>query len=519
LAGIVASVIVGAAIAATCAIALDGRAANDTWGSRAAVPWPAVHVALRASDPAAGDTLAAPPRLLRLAFTERIELPLTRLTLVGSDSAAVELSPVRGDSTGTAIEAEVIAPLRPGTYRVRWTVAARDAHAVHGDFTFTVGASASAPESDSESDSALVTPVPPAQTPDGPPSEPEFDARSPAYAAVRWLTYAGLLGVIGALVFRFAVLGRVHRLAGDDPDTVAFVARAERVGRIGGIGAALLLIIAAALRLAAQVRSVVGEMVFERELVSGLLTGTAWGWGWIAQVTAALAVLATLVAATRDGKPRTLLEPTAVAGGLAALVLAVSAAVSGHPAAADPAIAAVAFDAVHVLAVGGWIGTLVFVAFVGIPAASAVGSAARSRVVRDQVVVFSRVALPCAAAIALTGGASSWMQMRSIPALWTTGYGQTLLLKLAFVALVGAIGAYNWRIVTPRLLEPGGVGRIRAAMAVEIVFAMGVLAVTAALAATPPPVDAMTGESEQSATAGRPSGRRPPDLARHGALD
>jgi putative copper export protein len=96
--------------------------------------------------------------------------------------------------------------------------------------------------------------------------------------------------------------------------------------------------------------------------------------------------------------------------------------------------------------------------------------------------------------------------MRSLAALWDTGYGQTLLLKLALVALVGAMGAYNWRFATPRLLEPGGVSRIRAAMAVEIVFAAGVLAATAALTATPPPIDAMTGESEESAAGKRPAG-------------
>jgi putative copper export protein len=236
---------------------------------------------------------------------------------------------------------------------------------------------------------------------------------------------------------------------------------------------------------------VTGDSSFDRELAASLLTGTAWGWGWVAQVAgAALALGSTLAVARTPSSKR--VGVADVVGALAVVVLAVAAAVSGHPAAAGQQFLAVSTDAVHVVAAGGWIGTLAFVAAVGIPATSAAASDERVSLVRDQITAFSRVALMCAGLVVLTGVVSSWIQLGSVAALWETEYGWTLLIKLAWVALVAAAGAYNWRVATPRLLAAGGVRRIRGVIAAELLFALFALTVTAVLVATPPPVDAMT---------------------------
>jgi putative copper export protein len=227
-------------------------------------------------------------------------------------------------------------------------------------------------------------------------------------------------------------------------------------------------------------------------MTSALLTGTEWGWGWIAQVVAAAAALG--IAARRDDLTSSAsIAPVEVVGGLAAVVLAVSAAMSGHPAAANPAWLAVGLDAGHVLAAGGWIGTLAYVALAGVPATGCMQPDCRPPVVRDLITSFSTVAIVCVAAIVVTGLASSWIQMQSVAALWTTPYGRILLIKLGLFALVGAVGAYNWRVTTPRVLATGGIARMRAAIGFELLFAVLLLGATAVLVATPPPAEAMDG--------------------------
>jgi putative copper export protein len=101
------------------------------------------------------------------------------------------------------------------------------------------------------------------------------------------------------------------------------------------------------------------------------------------------------------------------------------------------------------------------------------------------------LALIFASIVVVTGLASSWIQLQAVAPLWTTPYGRVLLIKLALVVAVGAAGAYNWRVATPRLLEAGGVARIRLVMLTELAFAILVLAVTSVLVATPPPGEAM----------------------------
>jgi copper transport protein len=459
--------------------------------SAAAAVWRApMHVALRSSDPAAYDTLATPPRTIRLDFTQAVELPLSRLVLLDADSASIPLEPVRAaDTTGSAIAADVPSGLDAGTYRVQWSVTSRDSHTIRGEFHFTVLAAAAdtTRPATANPDTIGVGPTPGSNPEWIVPGE--FDARSPAYTAIRWFTYVGILGVVGAWVFQVGVVPTVSRHY-TDRDASGALERALASTRFGAIGSAALLLVAAMLRLIAQIRAVFGEVTLDATTISPLLDGTAWGHGWTAQVVATVATLGIAIRPTtlrRNGR----VSSVELVGGLVILTLALSAAISGHPAAASPVVLAVGMDAVHLLAVGGWLGTLAYVAFAGIPSTDSIDAEARARLVRGIVTTFSRLALVCVAAILASGLVSSWLEMRSVSALWTSLYGRILMLKLGLVVLVAAAGAYNWRVATPRLLSRGGVARIRGVMIAELVFAVCVLGATAVLTATPPPIDAL----------------------------
>jgi putative copper export protein len=125
----------------------------------------------------------------------------------------------------------------------------------------------------------------------------------------------------------------------------------------------------------------------------------------------------------------------------------------------------------------------------GVPAALALGPERRGPAVAALVNAFSPTALAFAGVTALTGLFAAWLHVGRPAALWETGYGQTLLVKLAVLSLVAGTGAYNWRRVRPALGDDTGTARVRRSAAAELAVGAVVLLVTAVLVATPTPAD------------------------------
>ncbi|MHB1310845.1 MAG: copper resistance CopC family protein [Gemmatimonadaceae bacterium] len=102
----------------------------------AGVPW---HARLLKSQPATHDTLTTPPATIKLWFSEPVELGVSRIRLVGPAGTPIPLGkPSHIANAGAAMMAAVTQPLKPGTYRVRWTSAAEDGHAMKGEFSFVI---------------------------------------------------------------------------------------------------------------------------------------------------------------------------------------------------------------------------------------------------------------------------------------------------------------------------------------------------------------------------------------------
>jgi putative copper export protein len=219
-------------------------------------------------------------------------------------------------------------------------------------------------------------------------------------------------------------------------------------------------------------------------LVGSMLSSTVWGWGWLLQVAAVTVAFAGFFAARR-GRIRgwTL-------AALGALALAFTPALSGH-AASTPQLTglAVVSDGLHILGAGGWLGSLLVVLVAGIPAALRTGGSSSGRAVADLVNAFSPTALAFAGLVAATGVIAASLHLGSVPALWQSGYGRTLLLKLAILSVVVAIGAYNWRRVRPALGDSEGARRVRRSASTELAVGVLVLIVTAVLVAMPTPME------------------------------
>ena len=107
----------------------------------AAAPRGAMHTHLKKSLPAANDTVPSPASL-ELWFSEKIELPFSRVTIKNLAGVAQPVGTLKfSDASDTAaVLVPVTASLAPGEYTVGWSAAAQDGHPAKGTFKFTVKA-------------------------------------------------------------------------------------------------------------------------------------------------------------------------------------------------------------------------------------------------------------------------------------------------------------------------------------------------------------------------------------------
>lgn len=146
-------------------------------------------------------------------------------------------------------------------------------------------------------------------------------------------------------------------------------------------------------------------------------------------------------------------------------------------------------NAVHILAASTWLGTLLVLTVIGIRGLikSATSGQQRAELVADLVNSFSPLALIAATVVGTTGLATAWLHLKRLSTLWTTSYGMTLVVKLILVAVVVALGAWNWRRVRPSLGDEGSEVTIRGSAMMELTFAGLVLLATSVLVTLPSP--------------------------------
>lgn len=441
----------------------------------------AAHTKVDRTAPADGDTVQD-VREVRVHFSRGVESELTRITLF-RDGAAVPVSATRvvPETEGREYLLALAAPLAPGAYEARWKTVGGDGHVLEGKFTFVVDGPP-APAVDSAAPPVAAGPVLAEQPP-----LPEHEemagrevsgAESPAAVAVRWAWFASLLGMIGVVAFRYGVLPRLDR----EPEHQAVAARAESAAWFVALGAAALSVGTLMLRLYQQASALGGD-AWSGQSLDLLLTRTGWGLAWVLQAIATLAfVLGLFVARAPYGK-----AAGWMGAGVGAILLSAVPALSGHAASVTRLNAiAIASDTLHVLGAGVWMGTLLAVLAVGIPAALSVGADGNGAVL-SMVRGFSPIALAGGATVALTGVVNALFQVTAPADLWATGYGRTLMIKLLLLVGVGALGWYNWKRVLPGMEREPGVDRLRRTARAELGLAMVVLLVTAILVALPTP--------------------------------
>jgi copper transport protein len=407
-----------------------------------AVPGQAfAHATLIRASPDCRERLARSPQKVTLLFDQYVkELPGS--VQVFSATRAVHVKRVW--TKGFTLEAS-LPRLPKGPYTVRWHALSNDGHVVSGVFTFGVRAAA-------------------------PPETEAFGASGPTRAedAVRWLYFLALALVVGGLAFRllvvrnrplspraekrFYVLVGVGVLAAIDIGVAAFLMRAED---------AL-------------------QLPFGRLLYGDLspLARSRFGDAFVA-MTLGFAAVAALVFLSWLIDRRVLLWP---AFGLA-LGFAAGLSLSGHSAAdAGASWKSELADWAHLSAACVWIGGLIQLAVVIWPLAPALR--------REAFLAFSRLATVCVGILLLAGIYLAILRLPQLRDLWTTGYGEILLVKIGLVALALAWGGLHKVLAAPAVARGNErvLPRLRGSLLGESLVGMAVLLAAAVLVNAKPPV-------------------------------
>jgi putative copper export protein len=144
---------------------------------------------------------------------------------------------------------------------------------------------------------------------------------------------------------------------------------------------------------------------------------------------------------------------------------------------------------VHRVVAGLWIGTLFVLVVAGLVPLlrDTPWRERRGIIAADMVNGFSPLALTCGGIVVLSGLVTAYRHLNPLSSLFTTPYGWALLVKLALVAVVFSLGAWNWRRQRPTLGSDSAAIAIRRTSTSELAAAALVLAVTAILVSLPSP--------------------------------
>jgi copper transport protein len=398
------------------------------------------HAGLVASTPSANAVLESGPPNIELDFNEAVDVDLADIELYDQKATLIPTGKPESITDNSVVQASV-PTIGDGVYVVVWRVPSADGHVVDGVFSFQVGTQSSGVDI-----GALIDKV---------------SGNAAANSTVGRLdTGARLLALIGLIV---VVGGGLLALQAAD-------AAANR----------LLLWMAWAFLLVGSLGSF---GLYGAKVVAGspsdAIKPAVWG-KVVASHTASVLLVRVMLVLVLGALLLTFARRAGDVWRGAALAVTVALVLTyssvGHAYAQHPVQLWVAIDAVHLMAISVWIGGLLMFAF---------GSSAwlsdpdAERLVRR----FSVTAMVAVPVIVATGVAQTLKLAGSFDDVTSTSWGRTLLVKVAVVTVLIAIGG-----VSQWLLRHDGPRALKRNVLVEAMIGIAVVGLAAALVALPPQV-------------------------------
>jgi copper transport protein len=446
------------------------------------------HAYLIRTSPAASGVLNAPPRTVSLTFDEAVEPRFAIISVTNVDGHQEATGPVRRSVSDPDT---LMVPLRPrlpeGWYLIYWRAISVDGHPVQGAFTYAVGPDAG--------------PAPRFAVP-----SISGGATAPNLLISRWVMFLSVMVATGLFAFRF-LLARVA------PRRVKGVRL--RALSVAFVVASVIGLVAIPVYLDFAIAGDSLRSVFDLGALVPLFRVTAFGRGYVDMMLCfALFCVASWIALyldRSDRAQRSLAELLAQTGAVlaAAATLAIPGA-TGHAGQTSPRGVSVPVDWLHMIAGSLWLGGLVGLLILW----AAVGADRRVAALSVVVPRFSALALGSVALLLATGTIATIDHMPALDALWDTGYGVAILVKVAILLAAMALASGNLLRTKPRLVAAGASGGsggreaaslLRRLVGGETVLVAGAVFVAALLSslAPPPPAFALQDRAVASVGPGR----------------
>lgn len=427
------------------------------------------HAYLVKAVPASSGVLNAPPHTVELTFDEAVEPRFAIISVTSAAGGQETSGPVR---RSPANPDTLIVPLRPnlpqGWYLVYWRAISIDGHPVQGAFTYAVGPN-------------------PGPAPQFPVPSISATATSTNLVIARWVMFLSVMTAIGLFVLRVLIAR---------PALARTPEKTRRAVSIAFVIASVLGLLAIPTYLDFAIANDSLRSVFDVGALVPLFRVTAFGRSYVDMTLCfalfSLAAWISLWVDRPDRERRSIAELLATGGALlaAAAVLIVPGA-AGHAAQASPRGLALAFDWLHLLAgslwLGGLVGLLVF--WTSLPGGNRVGALA------VLVPRFSNVAFVSVLVLLGAGIGSTVVHLPAVNALWDTGYGVAILVKIGLLYTAVWIARVNLLRVKPRLVaarEHPELGEqaahlLRRLVSAEVVVLTGAVFTAAILSSLAPP--------------------------------
>jgi copper resistance protein D len=180
----------------------------------------------------------------------------------------------------------------------------------------------------------------------------------------------------------------------------------------------------------------------------------------------------------------------------AALGLTAAIAWTGHAGATagEAGILHLAADVLHLIAAAAWLGGLVSLAQL---LGEARREPAHASFAREVTRRFSVLGIAAVGTLLLTGIVNAWILVGSITALFVTGYGQLLMLKIGLFVIMLAFAAVNRFWLTPQLVagqrepQPDPLRQLARNSTIEIALGLAIYAVVGVLGTLHPAIHLM----------------------------
>jgi len=365
------------------------------------------HASLESTTPADGQSVPTAPQTVSATFSESISVSADVGGLSVRNTAGDVVDQGNSSTSGSTLSVTLQPDLGDGTYIATYRVLSADGHPVSGSWLFGIGSA----------------PVDPSAASKGAAGDTGWETVG---AIARFITYLSALLAAGVAFF----LAFLHDQRADRWKLVPVVRISAVVGLFGIAGT----IIAQAALLTGRGLSAATDGAVLRSVLTDRL-------GW------ASAVLLIGLAAVHLSTDTNRLLAAQVLSFYGGLAVTASFALWGHDTEARYRWVSVASDIVHVTAAAVWLGGLVGLTLVLFRRAP--------HPVRSTAQIlgrFSTTAAISVVALVVAGGTMAWIESGSLHALFTTTYGQLVLVKIALTLGVLAMAAFNRFRLVPAIV-------------------------------------------------------------------